>query len=229
VKLILVLFHVRVKPNFCHVSQKMANGSLQKNAILYIKLKLWYVYVCVCIFAYSSRTDEPIFIKFGMLMPCHNKEILERSKVWKNVLSSSPFKGCSCSSETNYGRRTAPRPKLFRKRILQKQRRVPQKPVLCSSPVKMVTVARKLNTIEERRQDKSCFFRRGDYRNRGHNSEEVSWVRVPMKMVSVARQLSMIKERRQGQICLFRRGDYRNKGHNHENLSWVRVLVRWFL
>jgi hypothetical protein len=38
--------------------------------------------------------------------------------------------------------------------------------------MKMVSVARKLSTIEERREDQSYLFRRGDYRNRGHNIEK---------------------------------------------------------
>jgi hypothetical protein len=40
-------------------------------------------------------------------------------------------------------------------------------------PAKMVPVARKISTIEERRQDQSCLFRRGDHRNKGHNTEKL--------------------------------------------------------
>jgi hypothetical protein len=36
----------------------------------------------------------------------------------------------------------------------------------------MVSVARKLNTIEERRQVQSCLFRRRYYGNKGHNTEK---------------------------------------------------------
>jgi hypothetical protein len=61
-----------------------------------------------------------------------------------------------------------------------------------------------------------CLFRRGDYRNKGHNHEHLSWVRVLVKMVSVARKLSTIEERRQYQIRFFRRGYYGNRSHNHE-------------
>jgi hypothetical protein len=43
-------------------------------------------------------------------------------------------------------------------------------------PVRVVSVARKLRTIEERRQDQSCLFRREDYRNKSHNSAKLSWV-----------------------------------------------------
>jgi hypothetical protein len=89
----------------------------------------------------------------------------------------------------------------------------------------MVSVAQKLSTIEEWRQDQSCLFQRGDYKNKDRNPEKLSWVRFPVKMVSVARKLSMIKERRQDQSSLFRRGDYRNKGYSPEKLSWVRFPV----
>jgi hypothetical protein len=45
-------------------------------------------------------------------------------------------------------------------------------------PVMMISVARKLSTLEERYQNQSCLFRRGEYRNKGHNPVKVSWVRV---------------------------------------------------
>jgi hypothetical protein len=35
------------------------------------------------------------------------------------------------------------------------------------------TVARKLRMIEEWRPDQSCLFRKGDYRNKGYNPENV--------------------------------------------------------
>jgi hypothetical protein len=38
--------------------------------------------------------------------------------------------------------------------------------------MKMVSAGRKLNTIEERRQERSCLFRRGYYRNKAHNPEQ---------------------------------------------------------
>jgi hypothetical protein len=47
-------------------------------------------------------------------------------------------------------------------------------------PVRAVPVARKLSKIE-RRDDRSCEFRRGDNRNKGHNPKTV-WVRVSVKM-----------------------------------------------
>jgi hypothetical protein len=67
--------------------------------------------------------------------------------------------------------------------------------------MKIVSAAWKLSMIEEWRQDQSCFFRKGDYRNKGNNAEKLSWVRVLMKMVSVAQKLSMIERKEQN--CLF--------------------------
>jgi hypothetical protein len=40
-------------------------------------------------------------------------------------------------------------------------------------PVRAVPVARKLNTIEERRQDQSCSSRRGHHRNGRHSPEKL--------------------------------------------------------
>jgi hypothetical protein len=43
--------------------------------ILHIKFKLW---ICVCMLAYSSRTDKSICTKFGMLIFWNQEEVLER-------------------------------------------------------------------------------------------------------------------------------------------------------
>jgi hypothetical protein len=43
--------------------------------------------------------------------------------------------------------------------------------------------------------------------DKGHNPENLSWVRVSVRMVSVARNLSTIEERLQDQSCLFQLGD----------------------
>jgi hypothetical protein len=91
-------------------------------------------------------------------------------------------------------------------------------------PVRTFLVARKLSTIEERRQRQSCLSRRGDYTNEGHNPENLAWVLFPVKMISVTRKLSTTKERRQDQSYLSPRGE----GHNPEKLSWVRFPVKMF-
>jgi len=39
-----------------------------------------------------------------------------------------------------------------------------------------------------RRQEQSCFFRRGDQRRNATNSKSLSWFRIPMNMVSVELQ-----------------------------------------
>jgi hypothetical protein len=101
-------------------------------------------------------------------MSWYQEEILERLKLRKSVLSSSPSEGGSCTSEIKHDRRTAPRPKLFvSKRRLQEQRPQPQKSVLGSSPGENVFVAWKLSTIEEWRLDKFVRF-----------EEDITWTKV---------------------------------------------------
>jgi hypothetical protein len=69
-------------------------------------------------------------------------------------------------------------------------------------PVRVVSVARKLSTMKERRPDQSCLSRRGDYRHEYHNHENMSWDRVPVRVVCLARKLSTIENRQQSQSCL---------------------------
>jgi hypothetical protein len=124
----------------------------------------------------------------------------------------------SYNSETKHDRKTTSRPKLFvSARRLQEQRLQLQKLYCIWVAVKIVSVARQLSTIEKRLQNRSCFYRRGDYRNRDHNHENLSCVQVPVKMVSVTRKVSTTEEQCKDRSCLFRWGDYRNKGHNPEN------------
>jgi hypothetical protein len=102
----------------------------------------------------------------------------------KYVLSSILDEGGSSDSETKHDRRTAPRSKLFvSKRRLNKRRIQPRKSVLSSIPNEDCFVVRKLSTTEEWSQDKSCLFQRGDYRNKGHDTEKLSWVRFLTKTV----------------------------------------------
>jgi hypothetical protein len=74
----------------------------------------------------------------------------------------------------------------------------PGEEVLCSSETK--------HNKKTAPRPKLC--RREDYRNKGHNPETLSWVRVPMKIFYTARELSIIEKRRFDQSRLFRR-DYR--------------------
>jgi hypothetical protein len=62
-------------------------------------------------------------------------------------------------------------------------------------PARAVPVARKLSTIEKRRQDKICLVWRGDCRDK-NNPKNLSWFRYQMKTMSVAMQQSTIEERR---------------------------------
>jgi hypothetical protein len=100
-----------------------------------------------------------------------------------------------CSSKSEHGRRTVPRPKLFVPASrLQEERPQPRKSYLGSFPGEMVSITRKLSTMEEWRQGQTSLFRQWHYKNKGHNPENVSWVRVPVKMVSVARKLTWQKK-----------------------------------
>jgi hypothetical protein len=79
---------------------------------------------------------QPNSTKLGMLIPWDQEENIDRSKLWKSVLSLSTNEGGSCSSETKHDRRMAPRPKLFvLARRSQEQRPQPQKSVLGSSHI----------------------------------------------------------------------------------------------
>jgi hypothetical protein len=157
------LLGVTISPLTCRDWEKPRNTSIRV-AVAQADTLLWN---CVCIFTYSSWTEKPICTKIGILIPWATEEIFERSKLRKNVLSSNPSEGGSCSSETKHDRRTASRPKLFvSKRRLQKQRPQPRKLHWVRVPVKTVSAARKLSTIENS-TDQSFFFWWGDYRNKG--------------------------------------------------------------
>jgi hypothetical protein len=96
--------------------------------------------------------------------------------------------------KTKYERKTGPRTKLYAStRRLQKQRPQPRETALGSSPGKMVSVARKRSTIEERRQEQGCLFRREYYRNKGHIPENLSWVLVHVNMFSVPRKILVVE------------------------------------
>jgi hypothetical protein len=114
---------------------------------------LSYKIEIVGMFAYSSRTEKPICPKVGMLISWTQKDILERSKLRKSVLGSSPGKDGFCSSEAKHDRRTAPRLKLFQRGDFMNQGHNSEKLSWVRVPARMVSEARKLSTIEERRQD----------------------------------------------------------------------------
>jgi hypothetical protein len=92
--------------------------------------------------------------------------------------------------------------------------------------VRVISVARKLSTIEEQCQDQSCLFQWGYYGNKSHNPKNVSCVFSPCEGVFCSLELGKIEEQHQDQSCLFWQGDYRNKGHNPKELSWFWVMVK---
>jgi hypothetical protein len=79
----------------------------------------------------------------------------------------------------------------------------PDKVSWVRNTVRVIPAFWKLSTMEERRKDLSCLFRRGDHRNNGHDSEKLSWVRVPVNLFSVAQKLSTIEECARNKIVCF--------------------------
>jgi hypothetical protein len=139
---------------------------------LYTYLKRKVQIVGVCMFAYSSKRDIPIFTKLGILILWYQEENSEGSKLRKNVLSSIPSENGSCSSETKHDRRSVPRPKLiFSKGDHRNKGHSTEKVSWVRVLMRTVSVARKLCKIKERRQGKICLFRRRDYRNYAHKNK----------------------------------------------------------
>jgi hypothetical protein len=62
---------------------------------------------------------------------------------------------------------------LFPRRDNRNKGQNPEKLPWVRFPVKMVSVARKLSTIEERRQDQNYLFPRGDFESKHHSTEKL--------------------------------------------------------
>jgi hypothetical protein len=93
-------------------------------------------------------------------------------------------------------------------------------------PMKIIFVGRKLRTTEERRQDQSCLFRRGDYGKKGHNSEKLSCIRDSVNMVSVARKPTRRKSGAKTKVVCFGEKILGTQATTPTNPSSVRVLVK---
>jgi hypothetical protein len=93
----------------------------------------------------------------------------------------------------------------------------------------MIPVTWKLSMIEERCQDKGCFFSKSKLRVRSvHPRKKLSWIRFQVKIFSAARKLNTTEEWRKERNSFFQRGDYRNTEHKPEKLSWIRVPAKLF-
>jgi hypothetical protein len=86
------------------------------------------------------------------------------SRFRKSVLSSSPGEGGSCSLETKQIEEGAKTRVVYFEEVITETKVTTPNTVLGSIPVKIVSVALKLSTIEWRKEQ-NCLFRRGDYRN----------------------------------------------------------------
>jgi hypothetical protein len=148
-----------------------------------MKLKL---YVCMCMFAYSSRMGKPTCNKLGTLIPWHQKEILERSKLRKRFLGSKPGEGGFCILETKHDRRTSPRPKLFVSTWrLQEQQPQPRKTVLCSSPGEDVFCSSETKHDKITAQRTKLFILERRLQELKSETQKMSWVRVSVKMLGL--------------------------------------------
>jgi hypothetical protein len=92
--------------------------------------------------------------------------------------------------------------------------------------VRVVSVARKLLTIEDRCQDQSYLFRRGDYRDKATTPKICSgWSRVKNGFFSSETKHFITAP---WPKLLASAGRSQKQGHNSENLYWVRVPVKIF-
>jgi hypothetical protein len=89
-----------------------------------------------------------------------------------------------------------------------------------------VPVARKLSTIEERRKDQNCLFRRGNYRNEDQNPENLSCIRVPVKTVLCSSETKHDRRTAQKPKLFVSAGKLQERRSQTRKLSWVRVLVK---
>jgi hypothetical protein len=136
-----------------------------------------------------------------------------------------------CSRVAREGNQFAPKLGMLmswnQKNILQRSKL--RKSVLGLSPGECGFFSSETDHDRRKSPRPKFLFRGEDYRDKGHNPENMSWVRVPVKMIYLSQKLSTMEERRQHQRFLFRRGYYRNKGHNPENLPAFESRYRCFL
>jgi hypothetical protein len=111
---------------------------------------------------------------------------------------------------------------------LQKQNNNPEKLSWVWFPAKMVSVSRKLSTIEERRQDQVVCFGEGNTGTKATTPKRVlgSSPDEDGFCSSKSKQDRRKIEESQGNICSFRRGDYRNWSHKLENCNEFQSLWR---
>jgi hypothetical protein len=105
-----------------HIWNYRTQDVIKQVPLYYIKFKLW-----VCMFAYSSRTNKPVCLIFGVLIFWNRKDS-RKVKTPEIVSRSSPTEGGLCSSETKRDRKMAPGSELFvSARRLRERRPQPRK------------------------------------------------------------------------------------------------------
>jgi hypothetical protein len=142
----------------------------------------YIVGMCVCMIAYSSRTEKPI-CTFSLICLClETRKRFQKGQNSESILSSSPCEGGFCSSETKHDRSTAPRPKLLvsNKRLQDKGRHHEYLPG--SSPCEdgfCSSITKHVRGTEPRTK---LFVSAGRIQKQRLRTRKLSWTRVPVKM-----------------------------------------------
>jgi hypothetical protein len=116
-----------------------------------------------------------------MLIPWHQEEILERSKLRKTVLSSSPNEDSVLSVAQKLSTVVEQRQGqicLLRRGDYRNRGHNAKELSWAPAPVKMFSVFWKLMMVEEDDEERHCLFRQRDCRKKHQNIEKVFWVRV---------------------------------------------------
>jgi ribosomal protein L30/L7E len=93
------------------------------------------------------------------------------------------------------------------------------------NPVRVVSVFWKLSTIEEHRQDRSCLFRRGDYRNNGPNPEKLPGS-SPGEDGFCSSETKYYRKTAQRTKLFVSKRRLQELRSQSQKLSWVRVSVK---
>jgi hypothetical protein len=168
--------------------------------------------VCTCVYSFSSRTVKPNWTKPGVLIPWDQKDILERSKLRKIILSSGPAEDIPVDGKPSTLEQRHNQRSLFRRNYRNEGHNY--ETFLDSSRGKDCVGSSETKHSICRHQNETALFLR-DQRNKCQNLEKFTSIEVPLKIISVARKRSTIKNDAMITVVLVRR--FHNSGHIHQN------------
>jgi hypothetical protein len=142
----------------------------------------------MCLFAYSSRTDEPICAKLGTLIPWDQEENIGGPELREVSWVRFPVRAFPVARKLNTIEEwRLDQSCLFRRGDYRNKNQNPGKLSWVRFPAKTVSVARISRTTEERRQDQSY----------------LSWVRILTRKFYATPKLSRREKRRRGKFVRF--------------------------